>query len=110
MRISKALRHFAVCSLGLVASTFFDDAVVVDDLALGDFAQSTLEGLCEVLPVLGWEIRLKPAKRKVMATVVEALGVVIDLAPADDSMAILVSSTERRVEEVSNFVKAVLDK
>eukprot|EP00971_Amphidinium_carterae_P082927 1640633-Amphidinium_carterae.1 len=107
MRISKALRHFAVCSLGLVASTFFDDAVVVDDLALGESAQSTLEGLCEVL---GWEISLKPAKRKVMATIVEALGVVIDLTPADDSMAILVSNTERRVEEVSNFVKAVLDK
>eukprot|EP00971_Amphidinium_carterae_P159419 3160187-Amphidinium_carterae.1 len=80
--------------------------MVVDDLALGDSAQSTLEGLCEVL---GWEISLKPAKRKVMATwrpLVLSLTSPRRLIPWRS----LSATRRRRVEEVSNFVKAVLDK
>ena len=89
----------------LVVVEFFDDFSQIEAKRLGESAQSTLEGLIELL---GWKLARTEEKRKPFDTTFISLGVMIDLNQTDTGK-VLLRNKPGRVESIRAMVDKVLD-
>jgi hypothetical protein len=101
-RAAKALRKIAVVAVKVVTTNFYDDYSQVEATTMGLSAQTTLEGLMELL---GWSIADSERKRRAFAELFEPLGVVMDFT-ASELGVVAITNKPGRVEDVMADITA----